>query len=87
MGERQSDLTRRIIEDGLQPRRARGAIPPFASYPVEVQAAVNAYDAARRTAYGRTNEPAMSDANKAAIAPMIIAAVEAFGAAKARSAA
>lgn len=53
----------------------------FADYPAELQAAVNAYDDARRDAHTdgiRVKEPAMSDANKATIAPMIMAAVRAY---------
>lgn len=55
----------------------------FADLPPELQAAVNAYDAARRelaNTYTITGpgEPAMSDANKATIAPMIFAAVRAY---------
>lgn len=82
-----SRLTDRLVRDGCAPRRAPGAIPAFSSYPAEIQAAVNAYDEARREAYGRTHEPAMSDANKAAIAPFIAAAVEAWAQHRARSAA
>lgn len=49
----------------------------FADYPPQLQAAVNAYDQSRRddTHY---REPPMSDANKAHIAPMIMAAVRAY---------
>lgn len=56
---------------------------PFADYPPEVRAAVDAYDENRRELAdshritGR-GEPAMSDANKATIAPMIMAAVRAY---------
>ena len=50
----------------------------FSDYPPELQAAVNAYDEARRESRGRRSEPAMSDANKASIAPMIMAAVRAY---------
>lgn len=53
----------------------------FHEWPVELQAAVNAYDECRRTSYGRTGEQAMSDANKSNIAPMIMAAVAAYVAA------
>jgi hypothetical protein len=42
-----------------------------------LQAAVNAYDEARRRSHG-PNEPAMSDANKATIAPMIMAAIVSY---------
>ena len=49
---------------------------PFADLPLPLQAAVNAYDAARIKAAGGNERP-MSDANKAHIAPMIEAAVRA----------
>lgn len=52
--------------------------PTFSSLRPCLQAAVNAYDEARRKAHGRVGEPPMSDANKANIAPMIEAAVKAF---------
>lgn len=57
----------------------------FSSLPPKLQAAVNAYDEARRrlaNSYTITGpgEPAMSDANKATIAPMIEAAVMAYSA-------
>ena len=53
----------------------------FEDFSPELQAAVNAYDVARRAShYGMT--PPMSDANKATIAPMILAAVEAYRAAR-----
>ena len=56
---------------------------PFSDLPAKLQAAVDAYDAARRAlanSYTITGpgEPAMSDANKATIAPMIEAAVMAY---------
>lgn len=56
---------------------------PFAALTPKLQAAVNAYDDARRklaNSYTITGpgEPAMSDANKATIAPMIEAAVMAY---------
>jgi hypothetical protein len=50
----------------------------FSELPEPVRDAVNAYDEARRTAFGAKGEPPMSDANKAAIAPMIMAAVAAY---------
>lgn len=55
----------------------------FSDYPAELQAAVNAYDEARRelaNSYTITGPgaPAMSDANKVTIAPMIMAAVRAY---------
>jgi hypothetical protein len=70
-----SDLERRIVRDGL-----RAPDPPvrFADLSPELQAAVDAYDLARRTSYGRKGEPPMSDANKASIAPFIAAAVAAY---------
>lgn len=40
--------------------------------------AVAAYDEARCTMYGRSNEPRMSDRNRETIAPMILAAVKAY---------
>ena len=57
----------------------------FSDLPAKLQAAVNAYDAARRAlanTYTITgpDEPAMSEANKATIAPMIEAAVMAYSA-------
>lgn len=55
----------------------------FTDYPSEVQAAVTAYDEARRDLHDSykitgPRTPAMSDANKATIAPMIMAAVRAY---------
>jgi len=50
----------------------------FADYPPQLQAAVNAYDASRREHAKGRREPPMSDANKAHIAPMIMAAVRAY---------
>ena len=50
----------------------------FSEYPAELRAAVEAYDLCRCTVYGRTNEPPMSNANKATIAPMIMAACRAY---------
>lgn len=55
----------------------------FNDYPPELQAAVNAYDEARRGTASSNRltgcgEPAMSDANKATIAPMIMTAVRAY---------
>lgn len=50
---------------------------PFAEYPPQLQAAVDAYDHARREISG-FREPPMSDANKAHIAPMIMSAVFAY---------
>ena len=50
---------------------------PFTDYPIELQAAVNAYDEARRETHGGRERP-MSDTNKATIAPMIMAAVLAY---------
>lgn len=47
-----------------------------------LEAAVLAYDEARRTSYGRT-EPAMSLRNRETIAPMIAAAILAYESAKA----
>jgi hypothetical protein len=49
----------------------------FTHFPPAVQAAVNAYDAARIRSAGNSERP-MSDANKARIAPMIEAAVRAY---------
>lgn len=81
-----SRLTQQLVRDGLQPPKGRR----FADYPPALQAAVNAYDEARRTvwaqAYGSVSQP-MSDANKASIAPMIAAAIQAYAEASARSAA
>lgn len=68
----QSDLTRKLIAAGCAPKRA------FADYPPELRAAVEAYDLARRELNGSAGEPPMSDANKATIAPMIMAAVRAY---------
>lgn len=48
----------------------------FEDFPPALQAAVTAYDEARRASHG-SNEPAMSDTNKATIAPFIEAAVRA----------
>lgn len=58
---------------------------PFSELPPKMQAAVTAYDDARRKladSYRITGpgEPAMSDANKATIAPMIEAAIMAYSA-------
>lgn len=50
---------------------------PFAEYSPELQAAVNACDASRRE-HAEGREPPMSDANKAHIAPMIMAAARAY---------
>lgn len=50
----------------------------FSEYPAELRAAVEAYDLCRCTSYGRTNVRPMSDANKATIAPMIMAACRAY---------
>lgn len=49
----------------------------FTHFPAALQAAVNAYDAARIRSAGGQERP-MSDANKAHIAPMIEAAVVAY---------
>lgn len=70
-----SALTKRLITEGL---RAPDPPVPFSSLSPELQAAVNAYDATRRNACGRRNEPPMSDANKAAIAPFSAGAVAAY---------
>lgn len=70
-----SALTERLIRDGLDATRNRHG-RTFADYPAQVQAAVNAYDAARCASHGG-GQP-MSDANKATIAPMILAAVAAY---------
>lgn len=62
---------------------ARSQPARYADLPPKLQAAINAYDAARRAlanTYTITGpgEPAMSDANKMTIAPMIEAAVMAY---------
>lgn len=49
----------------------------FSDYPAELRAAVDAYDESRRESHG-SREASMSDANKATIAPMIMAAVRAY---------
>lgn len=49
----------------------------FSEYPAELQAAVTAYDDARRDTHGGREAP-MSDANKATLAPMIMAAILAY---------
>lgn len=49
----------------------------FEDWPPELQAAVNAYDEARRETHG-PHTLSMSDANKSSIAPMIMAAVRAY---------
>jgi hypothetical protein len=49
----------------------------FSDYPPELQAAVNAYDESRMDAATGSERP-MSDANKAHIAPMIMAAIRAY---------
>lgn len=52
----------------------------FSDWPPQLQAAVNAYDEARREIHstGTYRSAAMSDANKSTIAPMIMAAVSAY---------
>lgn len=70
-----SDLEKRIVQKGLTPPDPP---VPFSSLSPELKAAVDAYDEARRTAYGRKGEPPMSDANKASLAPFIAAAVAAY---------
>lgn len=53
-------------------------------FPPALVTAVNAYDEARRDRHtspgAKRREPAMSDANKATIAPLILAAVRAYNA-------
>jgi hypothetical protein len=70
-----SHLTQALIRDGLTPPAPAHC---FADLSPELQAAVNAYDHARRTSYGRKGEAPMSDANKASIAPFIAAACAAW---------
>lgn len=49
----------------------------FEEFPPALQAAVTAYDEARRASHG-PNAPAMSDTNKATIALFIAAAIRAY---------
>jgi hypothetical protein len=53
----------------------------FSEYPHQLQAAVNAYDETRREVHSEGKHPLgppMSEANKATIAPMIMAAIRAY---------